>query len=57
MLVLRELMYGPAAYGELRGRLPGISTQALAERLRALGGGSWWRASACVGFRYGRRSG
>ncbi|MEU9073306.1 winged helix-turn-helix transcriptional regulator [Kitasatospora sp. NPDC004745] len=36
-LVLRELMHGPASYGELRGRLPEISPKVLAERLRSLG--------------------
>ncbi|WP_031070108.1 winged helix-turn-helix transcriptional regulator [Streptomyces sp. NRRL WC-3742] len=35
-LVLRELMHGPASYGELRERLPRISPKVLAERLRAL---------------------
>ncbi|MEU9040490.1 helix-turn-helix domain-containing protein [Kitasatospora sp. NPDC048343] len=36
-LVLRELMHGPASYGELRARLPEISSKVLAERLQALG--------------------
>ncbi|GHF35532.1 winged helix-turn-helix transcriptional regulator [Kitasatospora xanthocidica] len=36
-LVLRELMHGSASYGELRGRLPEISSKVLAERLQALG--------------------
>ncbi|MFD0407970.1 winged helix-turn-helix transcriptional regulator [Kitasatospora sp. NPDC127116] len=36
-LVLRELMHGPASYGELRERLPEISSKVLAERLQALG--------------------
>ncbi|SOB81125.1 winged helix-turn-helix transcriptional regulator [Streptomyces sp. 1331.2] len=35
-LVLRELMHGPAAYGDLRERLPEISSKVLAERLQAL---------------------
>ncbi|MFJ9455808.1 winged helix-turn-helix transcriptional regulator [Kitasatospora sp. NPDC101447] len=35
-LVLRELMHGPASYGELRARLPEISSKVLAERLQAL---------------------
>ncbi|MBV2156491.1 helix-turn-helix transcriptional regulator [Kitasatospora sp. SUK 42] len=36
-LVLRELMHGPASYGELRERLPEISPKVLAERLQTLG--------------------
>ncbi|MER7756501.1 helix-turn-helix domain-containing protein [Kitasatospora sp. NPDC097643] len=35
-LVLRELMHGPASFGELRGRLPEISPKVLADRLHAL---------------------
>ncbi|WP_045704870.1 winged helix-turn-helix transcriptional regulator [Streptomyces rubellomurinus] len=35
-LVLRELMHGPASYGQLRERLARISPKVLAERLRAL---------------------
>ncbi|MFJ9691237.1 winged helix-turn-helix transcriptional regulator [Kitasatospora sp. NPDC101183] len=35
-LVMRELMHGPASYGELRDRLPTLSPKVLAERLRAL---------------------
>ncbi|MFI6528905.1 winged helix-turn-helix transcriptional regulator [Streptomyces uncialis] len=36
-LILRELTHGPHSFGELRDRLPRISTKVLAERLRVLG--------------------
>ena len=36
MLVLAELLAGPARYGELQARLPGIGTAQLAARLREL---------------------
>ncbi|WP_405020217.1 helix-turn-helix transcriptional regulator [Kitasatospora sp. NBC_00070] len=35
-LVLRELMHGPHAFGDLRDRLPEISPKVLTERLRVL---------------------
>jgi DNA-binding HxlR family transcriptional regulator len=36
LLILRELLGGPRRYGDLRTELPGIATNLLAERLRAL---------------------
>jgi DNA-binding HxlR family transcriptional regulator len=36
LLILRELIGGPRRYGDLRGRLPGIATNLLADRLREL---------------------
>lgn len=36
LLIVRELLVGPARYGQLRAGLPGISTNLLAERLREL---------------------
>lgn len=36
LLIVRELLAGPARYGELRHGLPGIATNLLAERLRDL---------------------
>jgi len=34
--VIRVLLYGPARFGELRGRVPGISDNLLSERLKQL---------------------
>ena len=36
LLILRELVGGPRRYGDLRGQLPGIATNLLADRLREL---------------------
>jgi DNA-binding HxlR family transcriptional regulator len=36
LLIVRELLGGPARYGQLRAGLPGIATNLLAERLREL---------------------
>lgn len=36
LLIVRELLVGPARYGRLQAGLPGISTNLLAERLREL---------------------
>lgn len=36
LLIVRELLHGPRRYGELLDGLPGISTNLLAERLRAM---------------------
>lgn len=36
LLIVRELLLGPARYGQLQAGLPGISTNLLAERLREL---------------------
>ena len=36
LLILRELIGGPRRYGDLRTQLPGIATNLLADRLRAL---------------------
>lgn len=36
LLIVRELLVGPARYGELQAGLPGIATNLLAERLRDL---------------------
>ena len=36
LLILRELIGGPRRYGDLRGQLPGIATNLLADRLREL---------------------
>jgi DNA-binding HxlR family transcriptional regulator len=36
LLVVRELMFGPRRFGELRAGLPGISANVLAERLEGL---------------------
>jgi DNA-binding HxlR family transcriptional regulator len=36
LLILRELIGGPRRYSDLRAQLPGIATNLLAERLRAL---------------------
>ncbi len=36
LLVVRELLTGPRRFGEVLGRLPGISRNLLAERLRHL---------------------
>lgn len=36
LLIVRELLVGPARYGQLQAGLPGISTNLLAERLREL---------------------
>ena len=36
LLILRELVGGPRRYGDLRGALPGIATNLLAERLKEL---------------------
>ncbi|MFG1931239.1 winged helix-turn-helix transcriptional regulator [Mycobacterium sp. NPDC048908] len=36
LLILRELIGGPRRYGDLRGELPGIATNLLADRLREL---------------------
>ena len=36
LLILRELIGGPRRYGVLRGQLPGIATNLLADRLREL---------------------
>jgi DNA-binding HxlR family transcriptional regulator len=39
LLVVRELLVGPARYAELRDGLPGIATNLLAQRLRSLEAG------------------
>jgi len=39
LLVVRELLVGPARYGELLAALPGIATNLLADRLRTLEAG------------------
>ena len=39
LLIVRELLVGPARYGELRAALPGIATNLLADRLRVLEAG------------------
>jgi DNA-binding HxlR family transcriptional regulator len=36
LLIVRELMYGPRRFGELRGGLPGISANVLTQRLEGL---------------------
>src|SRR5439155_17594023 len=36
ILILREMLGGPRRYSDLRAELPGIATNLLAERLRAL---------------------
>ena len=36
LLVMRELMFGPRRFGELRGGLPGISANTLTQRLEGL---------------------
>jgi DNA-binding HxlR family transcriptional regulator len=36
LLVMRELMFGPKRFGDLRGGLPGISANVLAQRLEGL---------------------
>jgi len=36
LLIVRELLGGPARYGQLQAGLPGIATNLLAERLREL---------------------
>ena len=36
LLVMRELMFGPRRFGDLRGSLPGISAKVLTERLAGL---------------------
>jgi len=36
LLVVRELMFGPRRFGELRGGLPGISANVLTQRLESL---------------------
>lgn len=36
LLIVRQLLLGPARYGQLRDGLPGIATNLLAERLRSL---------------------
>lgn len=36
LLLVRELLLGPASYGQLLGRLPGLATNLLADRLRDL---------------------
>ena len=36
LLVIRELMFGPKRFGELRGSLPGISANVLTQRLEGL---------------------
>jgi DNA-binding HxlR family transcriptional regulator len=36
LLILRELLAGPRRYSDLRGQLPGIATNLLADRLREL---------------------
>lgn len=36
LLIVRQLLIGPARYGELRGGLPGIATNLLTDRLRDL---------------------
>ncbi len=36
LLVMRELMFGPRRFGELRGGLPGISANVLTQRLEGL---------------------
>ena len=36
LLVMRELMFGPRRFGELRGNLPGISANVLTQRLGGL---------------------
>jgi DNA-binding HxlR family transcriptional regulator len=38
MLIVRELMYGPKRFGELRASLPGISANTLTQRLEGLEG-------------------
>lgn len=38
LLIVRELLAGPARYNDLRSGLPGIATNLLAERLRSLEG-------------------
>jgi DNA-binding HxlR family transcriptional regulator len=38
LVVVHELLAGPRRYGELQGRLPGIGTSVLADRLRKLEG-------------------
>jgi DNA-binding HxlR family transcriptional regulator len=39
LLIVRELMFGPRRFGELRGGLPGISAKVLTERLESLEAG------------------
>ncbi len=36
LLVMRELVYGPRRFGEIRGNLPGISANVLTQRLESL---------------------
>lgn len=36
LLIVRELMYGPRRFSDLRGSLPGISAKTLTERLEAM---------------------
>lgn len=36
LLIVRQLLIGPARYGELAGALPGVASNLLAERLRTL---------------------
>src|SRR5918994_1765624 len=36
LLVMRELIFGPKRFGDLRGNLPGISANVLAQRLEGL---------------------
>jgi DNA-binding HxlR family transcriptional regulator len=50
LLVVRELLVGPARYGELREALTGVATNLLAERLRAL------EASGVIERRLDRRN-
>lgn len=37
MLIVRELLFGPRRFGEIRAGLPGISANALSQRLEGLG--------------------
>lgn len=36
LLIMRELVYGPRRFGEIRGNLPGISANVLTQRLESL---------------------
>ena len=53
LLIVRQLLVGPARYGELHAGLPGVATNLLADRLRDLeGAGVIERRSAAAGPTY-----
>ncbi|WP_338054409.1 helix-turn-helix domain-containing protein [Sphingomonas insulae] len=47
LLILRELMFGPRRFGEIRAQLAGISANILTQRLASLEAGGCWCGGRC----------